>query len=454
MALTSMTGSPRDLSKLFDPSSVAIVGASDDPAKYGNWVALQALPDTRPTHFVNRARKTVLGRRAAPSLASLGDQVDLVVIAVPAAGFEEAVDDALAAGARAIVGITSGLGELGGVDLQRQHAMVGRVRDMGALLLGPNSFGVLDHSTGLKACAGSFPQGPIALISQSGNLAMDIAAHLHLGGLGLSRLASIGNQADVDVAEVIDFCIDHEPTRAIAVYCEGFPDGRKFAQACASAYEAGKPVVLLTVGRGAASVRGAASHTGSLVTPRAVVQAVCDAVGAELVATPAEMAHLLQALTRTSTPPGPRVGVFADGGGHASLACDALEHQGLVVEPLSEATRSLAAARLPVHAGTSNPIDIAGAGERDLRSFYQVSQLLVQDADIDSVLLAGYFGGYRGYGAAHGRRELEVARQIGRLVADSGQTFVAHLMFDRSPAARALRASGVAVFRDVAAAAW
>lgn len=448
------TWASRDLSKLFDPASVAIVGASDDPDKYGNWVALRALRDTRPTHFVNRSREMVLGRRTVPSLASLKDQVDLVVIAVPAVGFEQTVDDALAAGARAIVGITAGLGELGGEDLRRQHAMVDRVRGVDAVLLGPNSFGVLDHSTGLEACASTFPRGSVALISQSGNLAMDIAAHLHVGGLGVSRLASIGNQADVDVADLIDSCVGHEPTRAIAVYCEGFPAGRRFVQACANADAAGKPVVLLTVGRGAASVRGAASHTGSLVTSQAVMQAVCDAVGAELVATPAEMAHLLQALTRTAMPPGPRVGVFADGGGHGSLACDALEHQGLVVEPFTEHTSSLAATQLPLGAGTSNPIDIAGAGERDLDSFYQISRLLVEDTDIDAVLLAGYFGGYRGYGATQGRRELEVARQIGRLVTESGQTFVAHLMFDRSPASRALRAAGVAVFRDVAAAAW
>lgn len=448
------TRSSRDLSRLFDPASVAIVGASEDPDKYGNWLALRALRDTRPTHFVNRSREMVLGRRTVSSLASLGEQVDLAVIAVPAANFEDAVDDALGAGARAIVGITAGLGELGGDHLRRQHAMVDRVRDAGAVLLGPNCFGVLDHSTGLDACASRFPRGSVGLISQSGNLAMDIAAQLHVGGLGVSRLASIGNQADIDVADLVDSCVGHEPTRAIAVYCEGFPAGRRFAQACANAYDAGKPVVLLTVGRGTASVRGAASHTGSLVTSWAVMRAVCDAVGAELVSTPGEMAHLLQALTRTTAPPGPRVGVFADGGGHASLASDALEHQGLVVEPFAAHTSSLAATQLPVGAGTSNPIDIAGAGERDMDCFYRISRLLVEDADIDSVLLAGYFGGYRSYSTALGHQELEVARQIGRLVRESGQTFVAHLMFDRSPAARALRAGGVAVFRDVEAAAW
>ena len=451
--MTTAVG-PRDLGKLFDPASVAIVGASEDPDKYGHWLALRALRDTRPSYFVNRSRETVLGRRTVPSLASLQEQVDLAVIAVPAAGFEEAVDDALQAGVRAIVAITAGLGELGGDHLRRQEAMVARVRAAGAVLLGPNCFGVLDHSTGLDACASKFPRGSIGLISQSGNLAMDIAAHLHAGGLGISRFASIGNQADVDVADLIDSYVGHEPTRAIAVYCEGFPAGRRFAQACADAHDAGKPVVLLTVGRGTASVRGAASHTGSLVTSQAVVQAVCDAVGAEQVFTPAEMANLLQALTRTTAPPGPRVGVFADGGGHASLASDALEQQGLVVEPFTERTSTLAATELPVGAGTSNPIDIAGAGEKDIDCFYRISRLLVEDADVDSVLLAGYFGGYRSYGAGLGRRELDVARQIGRLVTESGQTFVAHLMFDRSPTARLLRAAGVAVFRDAEAAAW
>ncbi|MFC9235549.1 CoA-binding protein [Streptomyces decoyicus] len=141
----------RDLSALFDPKSVAVVGASDDPAKYGHAVAAQALraPDCRPVHLVNRRGGTVLGRTTATSLAGIGEPVELVVISVPGPGFEAAVDDALACGARAIVGITAGFAETGPLGLARQQAIADRVRAAGAVLVGPNCLGIADNTTEL-----------------------------------------------------------------------------------------------------------------------------------------------------------------------------------------------------------------------------------------------------------------------------------------------------------------
>ena len=442
----------RDLSGLFDPRSIAIIGASDDPNKYGNWLAQRALSGPRPVVLVNRSRDTVLGHRAVRRLG--GEQVDLAVIAVPAVGFNDAVDEALRAGARAIVAITSGLGELGGEHLVRQQAITARVRAAGAVLLGPNCFGLLDHSTRLDVCSNDLPRGSISLISQSGNVALDVAAQLDAYGLGVSRFVSVGNQADIDVAELIDSCVEHEPTTAIALYCEGFSDGRAFVAAAARAHRAGKPVVLLTVGRGAASVRGAASHTGAMITSETVIAAACDAAAAELVSSAAQMADLLQAVTRMGAPRGRRVAIVADGGGHASLASDAIEAAGLSVEPFGPETRAALGAQLPPSAGTSNPVDIAGAGERDIDCFRQLTELMLGSADVHSTVLSGYFGGYREYNEQLGSEELAVAEAIPKLVGQAAGTFVAQLMFDRSPAAQALRDGGVAVYRDIETAAW
>ncbi|MFI8520789.1 CoA-binding protein [Streptomyces sp. NPDC085481] len=141
----------RDMTALFDPRSVAVVGASDDPAKYGHAVAAQALraPGRRPVHLVNRRGGTVLGRTAATSLGELGEPLDLVVISVPGAGFETAVDDALACGAKAIVAITTGFAEAGPAGLARQRAVAERVRAAGAVLVDPNCPGVADNTTEL-----------------------------------------------------------------------------------------------------------------------------------------------------------------------------------------------------------------------------------------------------------------------------------------------------------------
>ncbi|WP_427008573.1 acetate--CoA ligase family protein [Pseudarthrobacter sp. H2] len=446
----------RNLAALFDPTSIAIVGASNDPGKYGNWLAVRALRDSarRQAYLINRSRPTILGHPASPSLAALKGQVDLAVIAVPAAGFDEAVDDAITAEVKAIVAITAGLGETGVEGLARQDALVARLRTAGIPMLGPNCLGVLDNTTGLDATVNDFRPGSVSIISQSGNVAIDLAEHLSEQGLGVSRFASLGNCADLDVADLIDSCVDHEGTSAIAVYCEGFKDGRKFAAAAARAASAGKPLVLLSVGRGAASTRGAASHTGSLVTSHVVLEAVCEATGAELVSSPLEMAILLQALVRTRPPAGPRVAVLADGGGHASLASDSLEEAGLHVEEFSHGFSTQIAGELPPNAGVSNPIDIAGGGEQDISCFARVAKQLVASSESDSILMTGFFGGYSDYDPSILDGEVQAGRDIGSLVAGSGASFVAQTMFSDSAPAAALRESGIAVYRNVEHASW
>ncbi len=444
----------RDLTALFSPPSIAVVGASNDPAKYGNWLATRALRGSRPVYLINRTRSTILDRPAYPSLSSLDHPVDLAVIAVPAADFDQAVDDAIGAGVKAIVALTAGLGESGAEGLARQDALVARLRAAGIPMLGPNCLGVLDNTSGLDATINEFLPGSISIISQSGNVAIDLAEHLAEQGLGVARFASLGNCADLDVADLIDSCVDHDGTAAIAVYCEGFKNGRKFARAAARAADAGKPVVLLSVGSGAASTRGAASHTGSLVTSSVVLDAVCEATGTELVSSPYEMANLLQALVRTRPPAGTRVAVLADGGGHASLACDSLEDAGLTVEEFSTELASQLAAELPPTAAISNPVDLAGGGDKDIACFTRTAELLTASPETDAVLMTGFFGGYGDYDVAVAPREIQAGRDIGALVAASGKSFVAQTVLSDSEPARALREAGVAVYRNAEHAAW
>lgn len=448
------TAMPRDLSSLFDPKSIAVVGASDNPAKYGNWLATRALAGKRPAYLVNSRQERVLGQPSFPNLSALDAAVDLAVIAVPAGAFYAAVDDALAAGVRAIVGITSGLGETGDDERQREIALTERVRAAGALLLGPNCLGVLDSTSGLDATVNSFPVGSVALLSQSGNVAIDVAQRLGGYGLGVSRFASLGNQADLDASDLIDACIDHDGTEAIALYCEGIDDGRRFVRAAARAAEAGKPVVLLTVGTSAAAVRGAASHTGSLVTSAAVMAAACEASGAEFVASPREMADLLQGMVRTRAPRGRRVAVIADGGGHASLTSDALDAAGMAVEQFSTDLQQRISKHLPFHAGSSNPVDIAGAADKDLAVFERVAEEITSDPDIDAVILSGYFGGFGEYSTQLAAAEVRTAKNLAALGRKTDSTMLAHLMFADSAAAEKLRSGGVAVYRDAETTAW
>ncbi|MFG2331078.1 acetate--CoA ligase family protein [Streptomyces sp. NPDC048604] len=445
----------RDLTSLFDPGSVAVVGASDDPAKYGHAVAAQALraPDRRPVHLVNRRGGTVLGRTAATSLGEVGEPVDLVVISVPGTGFEAAVDDALACGAKAIVAITAGFAEAGPAGLARQRAVAERVRAAGAVLVGPNCLGIADNTTELYLASDRFAPGRVALLSQSGNLALELQLRGAPHGLGFSRFVSLGNQADVTLVDLVEDCARHEPTSVIAVYAEDFGDGRAFARAAA---EAGKPVVLLTAGRGTASARSARSHTGALTTSADVVAAACRDAGVELVRTPREMTVVLAALAGGRRTTGRRTAVLTDGGGHGAVAADAAEDAGLDVPELGVPAQDRLRSVLWEQSAVRNPVDLAGMGEQRPLSYADTVRELLAADEVDAVLMTGYFGGYAasegglGGGPAGGsvlaEGEQRAAKEIAGHLAATPKPLVVQSMYPESPSCRALAEAGVPVF--------
>jgi acyl-CoA synthetase (NDP forming) len=444
----------RDLEALFAPRSVAIVGASNDPVKWGYGLARGALRGAgrRPVYLVNRNGGEILGQRAFPSLQDVPETPDLVVVAVPASSFDSTVDDALAAGARAIVAITAGLGELSREGLAREQAVVRRVRDADAVLLGPNCLGVFDAGAELDIGWDELPTGAIGLVSQSGNLALELALLAAGSGLGFSRFASMGNQADIDAADLLPTLAAHEPTRLIALYIEDFRDGRALAAACHAATEAGTPVVLLAAGSSEAGVRAAKSHTGALTSGFTAVEAACRAAGVELVRSPKELIDTAQALLMARVPRGRRLAVFGDGGGHGIIAADLASEAGLAVPPLGKQLVADLQVALGPMAVTGNPVDLAGGGEQDFARFERGAELLLASEEIDAALVTGYFGGYSEYGPDYEARETAVARSMARAADSGGRLLVAQTMYPRSPAAQALRNEGVPVYGDVEAA--
>jgi acyl-CoA synthetase (NDP forming) len=445
----------RDLRPLFDPKSIAVLGASATPGKWGHWLARGALKGSgrRAVFLVNRGGKEVLGARTYRSLAEVPQPVELVVISIGAGGFEQAIDDALGAGARAIVAITAGLGELGPEGRAVERAVVEKVRAAGAVLVGPNCLGVADTGTDLDLAFQGFAPGPIGLISQSGNLALELALIAAEAGSGFSRFVSVGNQADLDVTELIRMMAAHEATRLIAVYAEDFRDGRALARAALHAHEAGKPVILLTVGSSRAAARAAHSHTGALVSASVAVDAACRACGMLRVTTPRQMIELAQGLLMPHQPRGRRVGVIGDGGGHVAIAADLATEHGLELPLLSEELAARVAASLPPTASTRNPVDLAGGGEQDFFNYERTVRLLVDSGEVDSVLLTGYFGGYSQESAEFARKETEVAEAMADAAEAGGRPLFVHTMYPSEPPSKALRTRGVPVFADIATAA-
>lgn len=427
----------RSLDSLFSPRSVAVVGASRDPGKWGGLLARGALKGRhrRAVGLVNRHGAEILGSPSYRTLAELPDAPELVVACVPAAALQQTVDDALAVGARAIVGISAGVGEA-------EERMLGRqVQAADAVLLGPNCLGVFDRDAELDLAPWvDFPPGEIGLIAQSGNLSLEFALLAQREGLGFARFASLGNQADLEAAELVESFARHEATRLIALYVEDFRDGRAFARAAAAA---GKPVVLLTVGGSEAGVRAARSHTRALVSDLAVVDAACRTAGIVRVSTPRELIETAKLLLRGRRLRGRRLVVLGDGGGHGVVAADVAARHGLELPLLTAPLSTAIAAALPETATTQNPVDFAGGAERDVRTFERVVRLLLDSGEADALLVTGYFGGY---GTA---AERDVAAALASAAERSGTPLVVHSLYPDSEPALALVASGVLVYREI-----
>ncbi len=437
------------LAALFAPRAVAIVGASDDARKWGNWLARGALrgEHRRPVHLVNAVRSSVLGRICRPRVSAIPGGVDLAVLAVPARFLPEAVDDALAGGAKALVAISAGLGEVDAEGARLQSVLVDRVRAGGAVLLGPNCLGLYDAAGDLYLTSNDLPPGPVALLSQSGNLALELGELAREAGLGFTRFVSLGNQADLTAADLIGPLAETPHVRAVAVYGEDWRDGRRFLAAAADVVARGIPVVVLSVGEGAAARRAARSHTGALVSDPATVAAACRAVGAHMVRTAGEMVDLLQIVCQPVPVSGRRLAILADGGGHGALAADAAHRAGLLVPRLAAPTTEALA---DIVAGsTANPVDMAGAGEADVWNFVRATRTLSASDQIDAVLVSGYFGGYGAYGETLAQAELAAAETLGGVAHDSGKPLVVHSLHRGTPALQVLRGAGVPVYARV-----
>lgn len=442
------------LSVFSDPRSVAVVGASADPTKWGYWLARGALQGAhrRAVHLVNARGAVVEGTRSVASLQNLPAAPELVVVCTPADSVPAVVEDALELGTRGFLVITAGL-DLADGKAGLESRLAATVRAAGARMIGPNCLGIYDATAELELAWGTFTPGNLAIVSQSGQLGLELAGLAAHAGLGVSRFVSIGNQVDVSAVDVLDDLVAHESTRAVLLYLESFDGGRALLAAMARLRAAGKPVVVLTVGASQASRTAARSHTGALTTATEVVAAGCRAAGSVLVDTPAQAVELAHLLLGSPLPAGRHVAVVSDSGGQGALAADTLTRAGLVVPPLSAGTAAALARSLPPTAAVGNPVDLAGAGEQDLDSYAHVVETLLDSGEVDAVVLTGYFGCYGDDTPELVERELEVVKTLADAVRVHRRPVVVHSMSSDSQAVQTLRANAVPTLHTIDAAA-
>lgn len=384
----------RDLTPLFAPRSVAVVGASDDLSKWGGDVGARLLrgEHRRSVYLVNGRGGEVLGRPAYASLRDLPEGPELVFLAMPAKLWEDVVEDCVASDVKAVVAVTAMLGEMGAEGKAREQAAVARLRGSGALLVGPNCLGVADTDSELYGVAFlDVLPGRVGLISQSGGFGEELNLRMAEYRLGYSRFVAIGNQADVDTPEVLRSFVGHEATRAVVVYAEELRDGRAFARAAHELVSSGTPVVLLAPGRSAAGARVARTHTGSLTSDSVAVDAACRAAGVLRVDTQREALETLVALLGAPRPAGRRVAVVSDGGGTGAICADAVSAAGFTVTPFGHALQARLREVLPENAGCSNPVDFAAA-TYDPEAYERVIGMVAACGEVDAILASGVIG--------------------------------------------------------------
>jgi acyl-CoA synthetase (NDP forming) len=441
----------RDLTPLFEPKSVLLVGATADTLKWGGWVS-KSFGDhqhLRDTHFVSLRGGELYGLPVHTAIADVAAPVDLAVIVVPAPGVPDAVTQSLALGAKALVIITSGFGETSAEGLVVQEALVEEVRAAGAVLLGPNCLGLYDDLGQLNVYGGTFPSGDLAFATQSGNLALEVALLLERSGQGLTRFASVGNQADLTLADVIRDFAHHDASKVVGAYVESPKDGLDFADAVREA-AAIKPVVVFAGGRTAAGAHAAASHTGNLAAESRVLRAILRDAGAVVVDTPGAFVDAVSTLRTGKGLGRRRIGIVADGGGHGVVSSDTVIEAGLEMATFSAATKAALQPFLK-HNAPNNPVDLAGADASILWHFHGLVDTMLRADEVDAVVMTGYFGGYGAYHPEAGPLEMEVAEAIARSSDETGKPVVVQSMEEASgnDTIRRLREVDVPVFSRI-----
>ncbi len=372
------------LESVFRPHSLALVGGSPRERSLGRTILqnLQAAGFAGPIGVVNPKHAQIAGIASVPRFSKLLFKPELVIVAVSPNKVPTAIADAAAAGARAAIIVTTGLGRGAGSLLEKTLRIA---RKHGVRIVGPNCLGVMAPHARLNASfsAGPALPGDLALISQSGSIASGLVEWARSRGVGLSAAVSLGDAGDVDAGDLLDWFAQDGKTRAILMYIESIGDARKFMSAARAAARA-KPVIVVKSGRHTHGARAAATHTGALAGSDAVHDAAFRRAGLLRVLALDELFSAVETLGHLRTTQGRRLAILTNGGGMGVLATDRLIDMGGTLATLDAATRQQLDALLPCGWSQANPVD--ALGDADAERYAAVLAQLLASPENDAVL--------------------------------------------------------------------
>ena len=384
-----------ELSPLFKPRGVALIGASGKPGKVGRLYMDRFIESGFENLFpVNLKENEILGIKAFPNVKVVPGDVDLAIILLPPGAVMQAVKDCVSKGVKGIVINSAGFGEGGHEGKVKEQELVRIARDGGARIIGPNCLGIYCPASRLP-----FPQGPsmdagkVGIVSQSGSLADHLALVATSQGIKFSKVISVGNQSDLKVIDFLEYLGEDPDTEIILSYLEGVVEGKRFHELTREISEK-KPIIVWKCGTSEAGARAAATHTGALAGSRHVWEGVLKGNGVISVGSFEEILDCITVFHHCTLPRGNRVAIITGPGGPAVGTTDACIRMGLEVPGISEETKLKLNEAFP-SVGTSmeNPIDLSIASAAVPEIYKDVIKILEQDDNIDMMLAIGSGGG-------------------------------------------------------------
>ena len=356
------------MQSIIAPSSVALIGASEDYAKFGGRI-LHHLVDhdfTGRIYPINPKRETVLGLTCYPSIEELPEPADLAVVAVPAHRLEETIEACGRAGTGACIVITAQLGEFSAEGAALEKRVVEIARGYNMRLIGPNCMGMIVpqadlalSSTPTLRYAGKLRKGGVSFVSQSGAMMGTLFLQSHDHGVGLSGMVSIGNQADVELCDFLEGFIEDPKTKVVCLYIEGLKSPERFRDLCLRAHAVGKPVLAVKAGRTEAGSTLAKSHTASLAGSYSAFETLCREAGVVLMDDPEGMILAAGVISANPLPQQAATGIICASGGGAALMADQVALRDLTAGVFSDATKARLEQDYPA-SHQNNPLDLGG----------------------------------------------------------------------------------------------
>ena len=378
-----------DLDALFAPRSIAVIGASNRQGSVGRAVFTNILLNeyTGTVYPVNPRDRSISGVRSYPSVQDLPESVDLAVVVVPEAVVPAVTEDCGKKGVKSLIVISAGFKEVGQEGAALEHQVASLAQRYSMRMVGPNCLGTINTDPAVRlnaSFASRMPlEGSIAFASQSGALGEAVIDYATGEGIGFSKFISVGNKADVNENDILEYLRADPRTKVILLYIEDIVDGRKFVDTVTRVTEE-KPIIAVKAGVSPEGAKAASSHTGALAGSDEAYNAILKQSGVLRVESIIDLFDYGRAFAKQPPPRGNRVAIITNGGGPGTMATDASVRYGLQISQFSEVTKAKLRAGLPKEASVNNPVDLIGDAQADR---YELALQALHDESVDCGLV-------------------------------------------------------------------